>query len=530
MGKLSMLLEENEYIVLEENNNCVYLTVVKKGFSMLSLTPIISRFPRITLTNFKGLKEAVTKGVSEKIQIGDWKPEIEWMVSEDKMKASIKMNCSAENLVDNYAVYVGEILNGLKQQRISEGIDFAMLHKNLVPCKEITIARGAPPVDGEDSKITYYKLSERKPNIREDGKADFYDMNFLDEVKKGDWLGEKLPPTDGTPGKTITGESVMAKKGKELLLNYDRRTVAAVKEEGKVVLRALIDGVVEYQSGKILIEDHLSINDVGIETGNIEFEGSVTIRGTVMDGFSVSASKDISIQGEFAVTGIGQIVARKGDIYIRGGIFGKNKSRVKAGRNIFVKHANECFLEAGENIYIGYYSLGSHLKAKNIVADERKGKLIGGVIEATGMVKAAVIGNRLERKTVIHVTGFDREEVKRELHQVLLSYKEKMRQLEKINSTIGKLDELLYEMNSTEFNQYELAKNQFETIMADIMVYEDRRRSLTEMLDIKGEGEVAIGTEAFPETLLQIKSRGKKLNQITKGIFYVKQNHLHFEN
>ena len=46
--------------------------------------------------------------------------------------------------------------------------------------------------------------------LREDGKADFYDMNFLDEVKKGDWLGEKIPLTNSIPGKTITGEFAIA--------------------------------------------------------------------------------------------------------------------------------------------------------------------------------------------------------------------------------------------------------------------------------------------------------------------------------
>ncbi|WP_307270226.1 hypothetical protein [Peribacillus sp. V2I11] len=50
---------------------------------------------------------------------------------------------------------------------------------------------------------------------------------------------------------------------------------------------------------------------------------------------------------------------------------------------------------------------GEFLKAKNIFTDEKKGKLIGGVIETHGRVRAAVIGNRMERKTLINVKGFN---------------------------------------------------------------------------------------------------------------------------
>ena len=69
-------------------------------------------------------------------------------------------------------------------------------------------------------------------------------MNFIDEVEKDDWLGEKIPPTEGIPGKTVTGEMVPPKPGKDKKLLYDRKTVYESEEDGKIVLRAKHHGVV----------------------------------------------------------------------------------------------------------------------------------------------------------------------------------------------------------------------------------------------------------------------------------------------
>ena len=46
-------------------------------------------------------------------------------------------------------------------------------------------------------------MPEHKPIIREDGVADYYDMNFIFEVEENEWLGEKTFPLDGINGKTI---------------------------------------------------------------------------------------------------------------------------------------------------------------------------------------------------------------------------------------------------------------------------------------------------------------------------------------
>ena len=76
--------------------------------------------------------------------------------------------------------------------------------------KAYIIANGLPPQKGANAKITYLKQAEKTPEINEDGKADYFDMNFIVEIKEGSWLGEKIPAQEGIEGINILGEKVPA--------------------------------------------------------------------------------------------------------------------------------------------------------------------------------------------------------------------------------------------------------------------------------------------------------------------------------
>ncbi|WP_283776072.1 FapA family protein, partial [Bacillus velezensis] len=75
----------------------------------------------------------------------------------------------------------------------------------------------------------------------------------------------------------------------------------------------------------------LPINgDVGVETGNLDFNGSLSNKGTVTSGYTVIATGDISIDGAEGVSGAKLIKSIVGDVDIRGGIFGLRSTIVEA--------------------------------------------------------------------------------------------------------------------------------------------------------------------------------------------------------
>lgn len=450
-------------------------------------------------------------------------------ISKDKMHATIIFNCTEKDLEEKKDFYVGEALKLLHQNKIKEGILITVLQEELSPEKEYMIAKGTHPVNGKDSVVRYFTLSERKPTIRQDGKADYYDMNFIDEVKKGDWLGEKIPPTRGTPGKTVTGEIVVPRPGRDSKLLYDRKTVAEVEEEGKIVLRAHIDGVVTFKDGKISVDNHLIIaGDVGVETGNIEFDGTVTIKGIIHSGFTVKATKDISILGEMGLSGVKMVESLKGDIFIKGGIFGQGESTVEAGRNIFAKHANDCILLAKEDIHIGYYAIGSYLKARNIIADDKNGKIIGGKIEAKGKVIIGIIGNRMERPTTIHVEGFDRQALSEQLELLLLEYKNDMLSYESLKRQVEAYE--ISSLKQSEKIKYDKLQNELDEKLSKVTKLDEKCKNIMNLLlYVKGEGEVTIKEEAYAGTTIEIRNSQKRILSSVKGTFYAKGRNLQFE-
>jgi len=105
-------------------------------------------------------------------------------------------------------------------------------------------------------------------------------------------------------------------------------------------LYALKSGAVHYEGDRISVSNHLEIDgDVDFKTGNINFDGFVTIKGTVADGFSVVAVKDVEILGTIGIGSVKEVVSKEGSIYIKGGIAGKNKAVIRQKRmftqNIF---------------------------------------------------------------------------------------------------------------------------------------------------------------------------------------------------
>ena len=138
----------------------------------------------------------------------------------------------------------------------------------------ITVAIGTVPVKGADAVITYIEIPERKPVIREDGNADYYDMNFVTQVEQGDWLGEKIAAKEGIQGTDVLGRRVPVSQWEDRELSYARQSVIEQQETNAIVCDRVYGGALEWKEGQISVSKHLVVDgDVGLETGSITFDG-----------------------------------------------------------------------------------------------------------------------------------------------------------------------------------------------------------------------------------------------------------------
>ncbi len=523
-----MIFFENDHFNLIEESDVVYIEIKSKKIELSHVNNALKEFPRVRIQSFVELQNALSGELMEKKQIGELKERIEIEIAKDEMTAYLRLNILKAEIDENVQEIKNEVIAKLKELEISVGVDTEILKGNFLSCKKQVIAQGLPPIAGRDAKYKYFKLSEVKPELKEDGKADLYEMNLIDNVHVGDWLGEKTQPLPGIPGQTVKGRELPAKAGRDYKLKFDSKSVLELVEGELVVLRAKKEGAVKFQNGKIMVHNHLQINgDVDYETGNIRFDGDVTIKGTVKDKFVVEATGDISIESENGVGAVDKIVSKKGSIFIKGGINGRGEAIVIAKESNFVKYVNEGHLIADNTINIGLYAIDSILKADKIIMNPSKGRLIGGEVQVEHKIVAGSIGNKQERQTKIYVKGFERRNIKDRLETIKDEFKEVIeetnrlkRQLEIFENNMEKLDDRALNSYKTMIGRYEEQIDEINRLNSEVI-------QLEETLRTRGDGEIQIHQNIYPKTYLEIKSLQKRVNELMSCSFYVQDRILH---
>lgn len=521
----------NEFFKLTLVDNEVMITVLQPGYDIKEFSRITEMYPRLKLTAYGALSKALVSADKKPALIGSWRDQIELEVSKDEMSAYVRVYMPEEEIQKEREQLSSKIVALLNANDIRNGILRELFTMEIEPNQKTLVAEGVPPIHGIDAELRYYQLEEKKPVVKTDGTVNHYELNLIDQVNAGDWLGEKIPPTEGKPGITVNGKPLNPKSGKDKRLKYDSRSVEEIEDEGRIILKAKVNGAVRYRDGKIGVDNHLVIGgNVDFSTGNVDFDGFITVEGTVEDGFIVCAERDITINGEMGIGAIGRIESRKGSVLVKGGINGKGVAEIIAEKNIYVKFANEATLKAGQSINVGLYALDSVLKAKKVFVNPQGGRLIGGEVHAEHQVITGTIGNRSERMTVVNVKGFERLDVKTELDNVLIQYRELIkeadgarRQLEIFESNMGKLDERA-------IATYKQLSMQYEGILGEALTLNERIEELQEILKTRGEGEVKVLQAVFPKTMLEIKNMQKKVREMTTGSFYVKDRNMHFDD
>ncbi|HPT90553.1 MAG TPA: FapA family protein [Acetivibrio sp.] len=525
---IDQTIYEDQFIRIFTQSNDVLVESFRPGLAPEKVNKIISSFPQIKITSFNCIKDALINAPKPPQKFGELKEKIAISISQDGLKAMVTFNCSKEELdFKNRESLVRETYSKLKEKHISHGIKRELFFSELECGKTYVIAEGTPAINGKDCVIKMYNLEEPKPQIKEDGKVDYYELKLINKVKPGDWLGERINATDGVPGVSVYGTPIVPPKGKNFPLLYDKNTVYEVEEGNKVVLYSKIGGAVTYSNGKITVSNYLEIDgDVDFKTGNINFDGYVSIKGTVTDGFSVEATKDIEINGDLGVGNVKSIKSHEGSIFIKGGIASKNVAKIHAGKNVFIKFLDNVHLTCSGIAHVGFYCINSIVHAKEVFIESIKGKIIGGRIYADVKVTTAVLGSQLEKKTEIIVKGFDRSIVSEQIEELLEKRKDLLDEQQH-------LKRLLADYNSkeqpTKKDDQAYGKNlqRFAVLREKIKSIDKERKNLLRYLRAKGDGEVNVTQKIYPNCSITIK--GKKIDikkPYLAAIFFVMEGEL----
>lgn len=385
------------------------------------------------------------------------------------------------------------------------------------------VAEGRKPVNGDDGFLRFLFGQEKRPVPKEleDGRVNYFDLGLIDTVSEGDLLCEIIPPTDGKDGQDVFGEPLKAKPGKAVIPRLGRNV--EYTDDGKFV-KATRDGQPRVEGKTLLsvVPVYEVKGDVDSSTGNIEFNGSVIISGTVNTGLKVEATEDIEVYG--SVEG-GSLLAG-GDIIVRQGIRGAGRSLVVTNGDLKTTYIENAQVRVEGELIAQTAILHSDVHVrKRVEVLGKNGMIAGGLIRAKNEIACKVLGSHMGTKTTIQV-GIDPG-----IAEEIVTLQKDFVTLEK---ELDKMQQILALLNKQKEANQELPEEKEELFNRILGSYKDGKERFVQisarLKELKGEydqrdsGRVVVIETTHAGVKIIVGAYEKNVKVETPGGTWVVQN------
>ncbi len=329
-----------------------------------------------------------------------------------------EMECRAHLEVkpDGTSPSIEELKGYLAEDAITTGINeesLLIFISEAAPGKSANaiIASGILPEKGSDGTLKYSSVSLEPPPVINSEYSDEIETQQVDfrlvqqfiNVEPGQEIGRIMQPTAGIPGKTVRGKSVPSEPGKPLILKLGQNVRAG--GENSEILYAEIHGRVKHDAETLhVVEEYIVDGDVDFSVGNIRFNGFVEIRGDVLDGFQVSASKGLKITGN-----VGNCkLTSHGNIEFCG-MDGQGIGSILCGGNLTAHFIHDSIVECWGDMLVDVELRNCNIRCRGSLA---AGVLSGGNCVTLAGVEVKKLGAPSAIKTSVH-SGVDYHDLDR---------------------------------------------------------------------------------------------------------------------
>lgn len=416
-----------------------------------------------------------------------------------------------------------DILGELELQKVTVGIDQGQIQDFMQSrqyCTSYIFAKGIPPVPGKDASIEYFFNTNHnlKPKKNKDGTVDYRDLNTISRVEKGTLLAKLHKEEKGQPGKDVFGGDISVKQEKNLKLDFSNNITIS---EDKTELYSEVTGHASLVNGKVFVADVFEVPaDVDNGTGNIVYDGNVSIKGNVKSGFSVTAKGNIVVEGVIE----GAFISAGGQIVVKRGIHGMNKGHVEAESNIITQ-----FIENATVVSGGFVEAGSILHSQvsavsDIRVNGKKGFVTGGVIRAGCTVEAQTIGSEMGTMTKIEV-GVDPQVKERYTdlqNEILLISKE----MEQIKPALANFTEKMAKketVNPERVKQIQVLAHNFKEKQQSIIQKREEFAKLHELFHLSTSAKVKVSGNIYPGVSIAISEVSMNIKSVTAYSKFIKE-------
>lgn len=395
---------------------------------------------------------------------------------------------------------------------------------------ETLIAEGRPMVNGTDAYLEKYWEKKAEPAPKAEGavenkneRVDYRNLNTIDNVEKDAVICKLVPATLGSSGMTVTGREMVPNPGEDMVLKPGAG--CKVDPVDKTQFIATETGQVVIKGDTIAVLALYEVNgDLTLKIGNVDFMGTVIIKGSVTGEYKVKAGQDVIIDG---VLDGGEVQAG-GKVQIKGGIIGQ-KTRVTADGNIDTKYIRNAYVESG-----GIISVVDTIQHSTVIASEKvvltgRGMLQGGTTVAGWEVLAKEIGAKSGVPTDIEVGEDPR--LRDEMRRIEKESKTFMEQLDKTKKGVQFLKDLSAKLggklpDDKKDMLNKLTRAQF-TLLADLKKLQTRKTEIEQKeQQEKGKRRAKVGASGliYPGTKITVSRVSKAISMEEKFTSFVEDN------
>jgi len=222
------------------------------------------------------------------------------------------------------------IVEHLKSLGIQKGLLFPAIKKvtDVIKPFETIVAKGVPPIEGLDGDIEMHiDYQEKTPGELE--KVDFHEVNLIVSVEAGQVIATYIPPIQGTPGSSLLGKVVPVKKSNDIVL---RLGMNVTRVDNDIVAGISGKPSVDWRNKFVKIDVNHEFHhqgEVDMGSGNIRFEGNVSVQGNIQPSMFVGATGTVSVGGSVTKATIHAMKSAE----VKGNVF---SSTISVGQHEFI--------------------------------------------------------------------------------------------------------------------------------------------------------------------------------------------------
>lgn len=310
----------------------------------------------------------------------------------------------------------------LRERLMQAGIDPACLIESALTLAEVShvdellIAKALPPQHGEDTKFEMLVNLDLSfaPKVDEDGNVELHELQDFVHIEAGTPLMRRVPATKGVPGTDVLGKPIVAVPGEQKPYARNTEGVKIDPKDENVLIATIAGHPVAIAEG-VRVDQVLLLKGVDLKTGNVDFDGSVNVRGDVGSGFMIEAEGDVRVQGtvERAHVRCG------GDLLVTGGILGgrglddvvstnKKINLFEVGGLLRARYVSHSELRVKGNIEVREYLQAVVVKAGSDVLlgqEGGAGQIIAGDCHSDKSIRCNILGNEANVNTILGAGG-----------------------------------------------------------------------------------------------------------------------------